>query len=151
MDDLDLLEKYEPVLRFAKSERFFPMAVEPYLEWCQFFPSGPQGAAELFSHLNEPLIYKIGRLKSEQFFLRFVNKPLYDFDIWIWGGGLSLAGIAAGWFLGGVIGLEMAIAISLMVGLVIFMLASPIRLRIIPPFLLVVFFSILAVAPIYLF
>ncbi|MBL8099522.1 MAG: hypothetical protein JNK81_10080 [Anaerolineales bacterium] len=151
MDDLDLLEKYEPVLRFAKSERFFPMAVEPYLEWCYFFASGPQGAAELFSHLNEPLIYKIGRLNSEQFFLRFVNKPLYDFDIWFWGGGLSLAGIVASWFLGGLAWLEIAIAFSLMVGFVIFMLASPIRLRIIPPFLLVVFFSALAIAPIYFF
>ena len=34
MDDCELLKKYEPVLRFAKSERFFPMAVEPYLEKC---------------------------------------------------------------------------------------------------------------------
>lgn len=151
MDDLALLEKYEPVLRFAKSERFFPMAVEPYLEWCHFFASGPQGAAELFSHLNEPLIYKIGRLNSDQFFLRFVNKPLYDFDAWIWWGALSLAGIAAGWFFGGLIWLEIALAASLIAALVIFMLASPIRLRIIPPFLLVVFFAALTIAPIYYF
>ena len=48
MDDLELLKKYEPVLRFAKSERFYPMAVEPYLEKCMLFPSGPLGAAELF-------------------------------------------------------------------------------------------------------
>ena len=34
MTDHELLKKYEPVLRFAKSERFFPMAVEPYLEKC---------------------------------------------------------------------------------------------------------------------
>ena len=32
MQDSELLKKYEPVLRFAKSERFFPMAVEPYLD-----------------------------------------------------------------------------------------------------------------------
>jgi hypothetical protein len=68
MDDLELLRKYEPVLRFAKSERFFPMAVEPYLEKCALFPSGPVGAAELFGHMNEPLVEKIGRLESHEFF-----------------------------------------------------------------------------------
>ncbi|MBL8050747.1 MAG: hypothetical protein JNM46_05945 [Anaerolineales bacterium] len=151
MDDLELLEKYEPVLRFAKSERFFPMAVEPYLEWCNFFPSGAQGAAELFSHLNEPLIYKIGRLNSEQFFLRFVNKPLNDFDAWIWLGGLSLVGWIAAWFFGGVVALEIAIGISLIAALILFMLASPIRLRIIPPFFAVVFFVVLAFVPIRFF
>jgi hypothetical protein len=151
VNDLDLLQKYEPVLRFAKSERFFPMAVEPYLEWCYFFASGAQGAAELFSHLNEPLIYKIGRLNSAQFFLRFVNKPLYDFDAWIWWGGLSLVSAVAGWFFGGLIWLEIAIAVSLITALVIFMLASPIRLRIIPPFLAVIFFSVLAFVPIRFF
>lgn len=151
MDDLSLLEKYEPVMRFAKSERFFPMAVEPYLEWCNLFPSGAQGAAELFSHLNEPLIYKVGRLNSEQYFLRFVNKPLYDFDIWVWWAGLSLASLVAGWFLGGVILLEVAIALSLIAALVIFMLSSPIRLRIIPPFLAVIFFLVLAFIPVRVF
>ena len=56
MDDSELLRKYEPVLRFAKSERFFPMAVEPYLEKCMIFPSGPQGVVGLLSHSTEPLI-----------------------------------------------------------------------------------------------
>lgn len=151
MTDLELLEKYEPVLRFAKSERFFPMAVEPYLEICTLFPSGAQGASELFSHLNEPLLYKIGRLKSEQYFLRFVNKTLNDFDAWIWLGGLSLFAWIIAWFLGGVIALEIAIGVSLIAALVLFMLASPIRMRIIPPFLAVIFFLVLAFIPIRLF
>ena len=151
MTDLELLEKYEPVLRFAKSERFFPMAVEPYLEWCHFFPSGAQGAAELFSHLNEPLIYKIGRLTSNQYFLRFVNKPLNDFDAWIWLGGLSLVSWAVAWFFGGIVALEIAIGISLIAALILFMLASPIRLRIIPPFLAVIFFIVLGFFPIRFF
>jgi len=73
MDDLKLLEKFEPVLRFAKSERFFPMAVEPYFERCMIFPSEPHGAGELFSHLNEPLVDKVGRLGGHEYFLRFVQ------------------------------------------------------------------------------
>jgi hypothetical protein len=151
VSDLDLLEKYEPVLRFAKSERFFPMAVEPYLEMCSFFPSGAEGAAELFSHLNEPLFHKIGRLKSEQFFLRFVNKPLNDFDAWLWLAGLSLIGWIASYWIGGLIAFEFALGISLIAALIIFMFASPIRLRIIPAILVILFFIALGVAPLWLF
>jgi hypothetical protein len=73
--DLDLLEKYEPVLRFAKSERFFPMAVEPYLEKRILFPSGPGGVAELVTHLNIPLQERIGKLHSEQYFLLLAGRP----------------------------------------------------------------------------
>lgn len=151
MTDLELLRKYEPVLRFAKSERFFPMAVEPYLEACSIFPSGPHGAAELFSHLNEPLIDKIGNLESEQYFLRFVNKALTAFDVWIWWGGISLIGIMAGWFMMGWAGVEFAIGASLSAALVLFMLASPIRLRTIPAVLVVIFFFLLGIAPIWFF
>jgi hypothetical protein len=149
--DLDLLEKYEPVLRFAKSERFFPMAVEPYLEECFIFPNGPQGAAELFAHLNEPLIDKIGNLESNQYFLRFVNKTLNDFDAWIWWGALSIIGVVAGWFFMRLAGVEVAVGASLAAALVIFMLASPIRLRIIPAVFAVIFFLALGIAPVWFF
>lgn len=113
MTDLELLEKYEPVLRFAKSERFFPMAIEPYLKMCSLFPSRAHGVAELFAHLNEPLIDKIGRLTSEQYYLRFVNKPLNDSDACVWWGALSLVGVTAGWFLMRLAGVELAVLISL--------------------------------------
>jgi len=151
MDDLQLLEKFEPVMRFARSERFFPMAVEPYLERCMLFPSGPLGAAELFSHLNENPAILIGRLKSHEFFLRFVNKPLNDFDAWIWWAAASVAGLLAGWFFTGFTGVEIAVTGSLIVALVLFMLASPIRLRIIPAMLAVTVFLVLVIAPVWLF
>lgn len=151
MDDIDLLKQYEPVLRFAKGERFFPMAVEPYLERCMLFPSGPRGAAELFAHFNEPLIGKVGRLESHEYFLRFVNKPLYDFDIWVWWAGLSLLGMIAGWFTLGLAGLESALAVSLIAALAVFMLASPIRLRIIPAIFAAALFCGLAIAPVFFF
>ncbi len=151
MNDLELLERYEPVMRYAKSERFFPMAVEPYLEKCLIFPSGPAGAAELFTHLSEHLVEMIGRLKSHEYFLRFVNKPLFDFDAWIWWGGLSVIGLAVGWFTLGWAGVESAAGISFIVALTLFMLASPIRLRIIPAVLAVIAFLGLGFAPIWLF
>ncbi len=151
MDDIDLLEKYEPVLRFAKSERFFPTAVEPYLEKCVLFPSGPQGMAEAVLHLNEPLAGRIGKLRSEQFYLRFVNNPLRDFDAWIWWGVASVLGLGAAWWFGGLAVAEIFLAVSLIAALVIFMAASPIRLRIIPAALAALFFIGLEIAPIWFF
>ena len=37
MTDLDLLRQYAPVLCFHKSERFYPMRVEDYLDGCRMF------------------------------------------------------------------------------------------------------------------
>jgi hypothetical protein len=149
--DLELLEQYEPVLRFAKSERFFPMAVEPYLEKCSIFPSGPHGVAESLAHLNEPLVARMGKLKSEQHYLRFVNKPLNDSDAWVWWSTLSTIGVVGAWFIVGLMGVEIIILLSFLAALIIFMVASPIRLRIIPAALAALFFIALEVAPIWFF
>jgi hypothetical protein len=149
--NLELLKKYEPVLRFAKSERFFPMAVEPYVERCSIFASGPQGMGELFAHHQAPLIKRIGRLKSDQFYLRFVNKALNDSDSWIWWAVLSALGVAGGWFFVRAAGVEAAIGASLIAALIIFMLASPVRLRIIPTALAALSFITLEIAPIWFF
>jgi len=151
LNDLELLKKYEPVLRFAKSERFFPMPVEPYLEMCHLFPSGPLGIAEAITHIRMSLVGKIGELKSEQFFLRFVNKPLNDADAWVWWGILSVIGLATGWFTLNMAGIEIAVLGSLVAALIIFMLASPIRLRIIPAVLVALISAALCVAPIWFF
>lgn len=151
MTDLELLEMYEPTLRFAKSERFFPMAVEPYLEKCALFPSGSQGVMERLWSSSEPLIASIGALKSEQFYLRFVNKPLNNSDAWRWWLIFLLIGFVSGWFLLGWAGIEIDLTLSLLIALVLFMLASPIRARIIPSALAVLLFCGLAFAPIYFF
>jgi hypothetical protein len=44
--DRDLLRRYEPVLRFTKGERFFPMDVEPYVEACALWVERPDEEAE---------------------------------------------------------------------------------------------------------
>jgi len=151
MQDGDLLKKYEPVLRFAKSERFFPMAVEPYLDKCYLLPSGPQGAVEELLHLNEPVRTRIGKLHSGEYYLRFVNEPLIDSDIWVWWGVLSVVFAVAGWFLSGWVGVESVAGLALVAALIIFIQASPIRLRIFPAALAAFFFFILEVAPIWFF
>ncbi len=151
MNDPDLLATYEPVLRFAKSERFFPMAVEHYLERCHILPSGPIGAANLLFHLNEPPATMIGKLEGGQYYLRFINEPLYDFDAWIWWGVFSVAAVGVGWYFLGLAGVQIALALTLAAALIIFMLASTIRLRIIPAALASLVFIALMAAPIWFF
>lgn len=151
MDERELLRKYEPVLRFAKSERFFPLAVEPYLKRCHILPSGPQGVVGLFSHLHEPLVTRIGKLRSGEYFLRFVNDPLIDSDIWMWWGILSAAALAGGWFVSGWGGVGSVFILALIAAFIIFIQASPIRLRIFPAIFAALFFFALQVAPIWFF
>jgi len=151
MTDSELLKKYEPVLRFAKSERFFPMAVEPYLEKCSIFPSGPQGVVGLLSHLNEPLVTRLGKMQSGEYYLRFVNDPLIDSDIWVWGSILSAIAVTASWFLLGWRGVMGAIILSLLAAVIILIQASPIRARFFPAALAAVLFFALEAIPIWFF
>lgn len=151
MDDRELLEKYEPVLRFAKSERFFPMAVEPYLEKCTIFPSGPQGVIGLLSHLNDPLVIRLGKLESGEYFLRFVNDPLIDSDIWVWWGVLSAIAAIAGWFLSGWGGVVGVAVLALVAAFIILIQASPIRLRFFLAASAALFFFVLGAAPVWFF
>jgi hypothetical protein len=152
MNDSELLKKYEPVLRFAKSERFFPMAVGPYLEKCTIFPNGPQGVLGLLATPSaEPLITRLGKLSGGEYHLRFVNEPSIDSDIWVWWGLLSAAALGAGWLLSGWIGVEVAAFLALVVAFIIYIQASPIRLRFFPAALAALVFMALEVIPIWFF
>src|SRR5215207_11063179 len=151
MDDSELLKKYEPVLRFARSERFFPMAVEPYLEKCTIFPSGPEGVVGLLSHPEEPLVTRIGKLESAEYFLRFVNDPLIDSDVWVWWGISSALLLGAGWFVAGRNGVAVAAVLALIAAFIIFIQASPIRLRFFPAALVALFFFALEAVPVWFF
>jgi hypothetical protein len=151
MNDSELLRKYEPVLRFAKGERFFPMPVEPYLEKCTIFPSGPQGVLGLLAHLNEPLIFRIGKLQSGEYYLRFVNDPLIDSDIWVWWGILSALAISASWLILGLVGVEGAVILSLLAAFIVFVQASPIRARFFPAALAALLSITLEAIPIWFF
>ncbi len=151
MTDEELLEQYEPVLRFARSERFFPMDVARYLERCMLFPSGPQGVLEMVAHLDEPLIARIGKLKSGQFFLRYVNDPLADADAWLWWGASAVIGLAVGWLVRGLTGVEIAFGLAALAAIVIFLSASPIRLRIVPAVLAALVFVTLEILPVWFF
>ena len=151
MDDAELLRKYEPVLRFAKSERFFPMAVEPYLEKCTIFPSGPQGVVGLLSHPDEPLATLIGKLESGEYFLRFVNDPLIDSDVWVWWGTSSILLSVAAWFASSWNGVGFVALLALFAAFLIYIQASPIRLRFFPAAIAAFFFFALEAVPVWFF
>jgi hypothetical protein len=152
MNDSELLKKYEPVLRFARSERFFPMAVEPYLERCTIFPNGPQGVLGLLSTPStEPLITRIGKLSGGEYYLRFVNDPLIDSDVWVWWGLLSAAALGAGWLFAGWVGVEMASFLALVGAFIVYIQASPIRLRFFPAAFAALVFMTLEAIPIWFF
>src|SRR5512141_3024607 len=124
MNDSELLRKYEPVLRFARSERFFPMAVEPYLERCTIFPNGPQGVLGLLAPPSaEPLTTRIGKLTGGEYYLRFVNDALIDSDIWVWWGLLSAAALGAGWLFAGRFGVEIAAFLALLGAFIVYIQA----------------------------
>jgi hypothetical protein len=152
MNDSELLKKYEPVLRFAKSERFFPMAVEPYLEKCTIFPNGPQGVLGLLATPStEPLITRIGKLSGGEYYLRFVNDALIDSDIWVWWALLSAAALGAGWLFAGWQGVEIAAFLALVAAFIVYIQASPIRLRFFPAAFAALVFMTLEVIPIWFF
>lgn len=151
MNDQDLIQTYEPVLRFARSERFFPMAVEPYLDLCQIFPSGPEAMVESVSHIDRTVRERIGQLQSEQYYLRFVNDPLSVSDSWMWWGGASVLSSGLAWLIAGFMGLGIAVTASLLAALVLFMLVSPIRVRIIPAIFAALFFTGLEFWPVQFF
>lgn len=127
------------------------MAVEPYLEKCTLHASGPQGVIGLLSHPHERLVTRIGKLESGEYYLRFVNEPLIDSDVWIWWGVFSALMISAGWFISGWIGVEVAAVLALTAAFIIYIRASPIRLSFFPAALAALFFFALEVLPIWFF
>ncbi|MGE5376570.1 MAG: hypothetical protein ACM3XO_16040 [Bacteroidota bacterium] len=152
MNDSELLKKYEPVLRFAKSERFFPMAVEPFLEKCTIFPNGPQGVLGLLSTPStEPLVTRIGKLRGGEYYLRFVNDPSIDSDIWVWWGLLSVAVLGAGWLFSGWMGIQIAAFLALVAAFIVYIQASPIRLRFFPAAFAALVFMAMEAIPIWFF
>jgi hypothetical protein len=89
MDDLTLLRKFEPIVRFTYGELFFPCAVNGYLERCSLIMRDRFG--------NERLLAKVGELSEERLaqfkevppdnilFLRFVEEPMsvLDYENWL--------------------------------------------------------------------
>jgi hypothetical protein len=88
MTDLELLKKYEPILRFTHGELFFPTTIEEYVRKCSLWVRPPRGESRR--------LVKVGQLDLERLvehgtsepdhtmYMRFVEQPLDSFDYQRW-------------------------------------------------------------------
>jgi hypothetical protein len=91
-DDLRLLRRYEPVLRFTEGELFLPMPVEDYLERCSLWRTGSRrgwrrrGAGERLCAPGELTSARLAQMSApgSGFALRFVERPLGRRELRAW-------------------------------------------------------------------
>jgi hypothetical protein len=86
--DLDLLQAFEPIVRYTKGEMFFPTAVDGYLAECDLLvgpsererrvlvPRGELTSASLATFIAPP---------GESLYLRLVQRPLSGLELRRWG------------------------------------------------------------------
>jgi hypothetical protein len=75
--DLDILRKFEPVVRFTQGEQFFPTDVDRYVQESSFWAHYPDGHDELLVKQGELTLDKMVEPRSAAFgtvyYLRFVE------------------------------------------------------------------------------
>lgn len=75
--DLRLLKRFEPILRFTKGERFFPVDIEWYLSQCSLWVKPPRKAAQQLvpqGELTLELLTKEWKLeKGSVLYLKFIE------------------------------------------------------------------------------
>ena len=78
--DVDLLRRFEPVLRYTQGEFFFPMAVDDYVAECDLWAVGAAGERSLLVPAGrltlEALATWRSRVPDRSLFLQFVQQPL---------------------------------------------------------------------------
>src|SRR5262249_17190191 len=76
-DDVEILRAFEPVVRFTRGEKFFPMDVERYVEACSLWLHNPEGAdAEVVAEgkLTADVLVEHREAPFDSlFYLRFVS------------------------------------------------------------------------------
>ncbi|MGL5858040.1 MAG: hypothetical protein ACRC35_06480 [Angustibacter sp.] len=77
-DDLELLRRFEPVLRFTQGEMFFPMAVDSYLARCSMWLRDSDGRQHRLAGVGEVDTRSLGTIRSGAgtAYLRYVQQPL---------------------------------------------------------------------------
>jgi hypothetical protein len=75
--DLDLLRRFEPVVKYTKGEQFFPFDVERYVSECSLWAHNPDGREELLVRQEEMTIEQLVAERPATFgtihFLRFIE------------------------------------------------------------------------------
>jgi hypothetical protein len=104
-EDLRLLRRYEPVLRFTQGELFLPMPVEDYLQNCSLWRTGPRrrrgrgGGAERLcapGELTPTCLAQVSASSGKDLSLRFVARALGRSELRAWRRDASRPRLAAG-------------------------------------------------------
>jgi hypothetical protein len=78
--DLELLRRYEPVVRYTHGEFFFPMATDPYVRGCDLWAVDAAGKRTLEVPAGELTVDALPewrrRVPDQALYLRFVQQPL---------------------------------------------------------------------------
>jgi hypothetical protein len=86
--DLDLLRRYEPVVRYTQGEMFFPSAVDGYVERCSLWARAAGRRLELLVPAGELTVDRLARAAAEHpglaLSLRFVQEPLGGRELHRW-------------------------------------------------------------------
>lgn len=75
--DLEILQRFEPVVHYTKGEQFLPFQVEQYVEQCSLWAHYPNGKEEQLVKHEEMSLEKLTEQRSATFgtihFLRFIE------------------------------------------------------------------------------
>lgn len=74
-----ILRRFEPVIRYTRGERFFPVAVETYIKHCSLWVQRPDEPAELLVPQGELTLEELTRPRNHGFgavyFLKLIEPP----------------------------------------------------------------------------
>ncbi len=86
--DLELLRKYEPIVKFTYGELFFPTSVEQYVNRCSLWVRPPRGESKRVVNPGtldlEQLVEHGTADPDHTLYMRFVQEPLDRFDYQRW-------------------------------------------------------------------
>lgn len=87
-DDLTLLQRFEPIVRFTEGELFFPCAVDGYLKRCSLIMRDARGNEQVLVNAGGLFAEKIAEFKEVPpghiLFLRFVEEPMSVIEYQKW-------------------------------------------------------------------
>lgn len=75
--DLSLLRRFEPVVRYTKGERFFPMDVEPYVRSCSLWAHRPDDTSVCLVPEGKLSLERLAEPRADEFgtvhYLKFID------------------------------------------------------------------------------
>lgn len=88
MTDLELLQQFEPIIRYTQGEMFFPAAVEPYVERASLWMRTPAGKDEQLAPPGALSLETLARYDEapagHTLYLNLVDAPLTGLDYQRW-------------------------------------------------------------------